>query len=193
MPGRPLRRCVKHTADGGAQTVCPTSSTTPRMSVSLPAPMVRSGQRSSSARRKKAPVAFDEEPDDGFPAAPGVAHGDQAAVCRGLVGRPRRSRPYARVGLVQWGLGWPPPFGFGATGASGRSARCRVRTRPGASARPGIHLGTGPGTRADWRSRTPRRIEIDLEPRIAPPGSAASGCAGRTQCPIAGTRRSACR
>ena len=30
--------------------------------------------------------ALDEEPDDGFPAAPGVAHRDQAAVRGGLVG-----------------------------------------------------------------------------------------------------------
>ena len=34
-------------------------------------------------------VALDEEPDDGFSAAPGVAHRDQAAVGRGLVGSTR--------------------------------------------------------------------------------------------------------
>ena len=33
-----------------------------------------------------APLALDEEPDHGFPAAPGVTHRDQAAVGRGLVG-----------------------------------------------------------------------------------------------------------
>ena len=31
-------------------------------------------------------IALDEEPDDGFPATPGVAHRDQAVVRRGLVG-----------------------------------------------------------------------------------------------------------
>ena len=31
-------------------------------------------------------LVLDEEPDHGFPAAPGLAHRDQAAVGRGLVG-----------------------------------------------------------------------------------------------------------
>ena len=51
-----------------------------------------------------APVAFDEEPDDGFPDAPGIAHRDEAAVHRGLVGiDPRRSRPPGRAEP------WRPP------------------------------------------------------------------------------------
>ena len=36
--------------------------------------------------QEPAPVPLNEEPDDSFPAAPGIAHRDQAAVCRGLVG-----------------------------------------------------------------------------------------------------------
>ena len=59
---------------GGAQTVLPTNTTTPRMSVSLPPSRVRSGQRPSSARKVRRP---------------------SAAGSSG--GRPRRSRPPARA------------------------------------------------------------------------------------------------
>ena len=45
-------------AGGGAQTVFPTNTTTPRMSVSLLASTMRSGQRSSSARRNGWPSAL---------------------------------------------------------------------------------------------------------------------------------------
>ena len=60
-------------AGGGAQTAFPKSTTTLRMSVSLPTSTVRSGRRPSSAQ-EPGPVALDEEPDDGLPAARGVAY-----------------------------------------------------------------------------------------------------------------------
>ena len=85
MPGRQLRRCAP--APAVALTRC--CRRTPR----------RPGCRSrcwrrwcapGSARRARAqgpaPVALDEEPDDGLAAARGIAHRDQAAVGRRLVG-----------------------------------------------------------------------------------------------------------
>ena len=47
---------------------------------------VRNKAEAAYARSDPAPLALDEEPDHGFPAAPGVTHRDQAAVGRGLVG-----------------------------------------------------------------------------------------------------------
>ena len=70
---------------GGAQMAFPTSTTTPRMSASLSASTVHSGQRWSCVP-DPAPVSLDEELEDGFPAVPGIANRDQAAVSRGLFG-----------------------------------------------------------------------------------------------------------
>ena len=52
----------------------PTSTTTPRMAVSLLASMVRSGAPVVERAQDPTPVAHDKEPDDdGFPAALGIA------------------------------------------------------------------------------------------------------------------------
>ena len=68
------------------------------MSVSLPASTVRSGQRPSSAQ-EPAPVALDEEPDNGFPTARGVAHRVQPNGVRPWVFRYRRDGKPHRVML----------------------------------------------------------------------------------------------
>ena len=44
--------------------------------------------------------------------------------------RPSAATPWPANGSTGCGVGWPPPFGPGATRASGRAARCRARTRP---------------------------------------------------------------
>ena len=67
------------------------------MSVSLSTSTVRSGQRSSSAQ-DPAPVALDEEPDDGFHSAPRAAHRDQPDGTRAWVFR------YRRDGKPHWGM-----------------------------------------------------------------------------------------
>ena len=85
IPSRPLRGCARRGVGGGAQSAFPANTTTPRLSASLSASTVRSGPRWSRAP-DPAPLALDEEPDDGFPAVPGVANRDQTAVSRGLVG-----------------------------------------------------------------------------------------------------------
>ena len=86
MPSRPRRRLAKGGAGGGAQTVLPTRTTTPRVSVSLPVSTVRSWSALVERAQEPASVVLNEETDNGFSAARGVAHRDQAPLGRGLVG-----------------------------------------------------------------------------------------------------------
>ena len=58
--------------------------------------------------------------------------------CQTSPARVSAAAPGTHAGLGQLGVGWPPPFGPGTARASGRASRCRARSRPGASARPGI-------------------------------------------------------
>ena len=77
--------------------------------------------------------------------------------------------PGTHAGFTQWGVGWPPPFGSGTGRASGRAARCRARTRPGTSARPGIPRQNR--TAISCRSERPLKRERHRErrPRFASP------------------------
>ena len=129
-----------------------------------------------------APVALDEEPDNGFPAAPGIANRDQAAVRRRLVGVDPDvvSHPHARshgvlrdendecLAAEHRPPGSPPRRRERARGSRNGVWDGRHTSAPALPVHPGAQLDAGPGPGpALGSSRHPiSEPDPELEPHV---------------------------
>ena len=151
----------------------------------------RTNRSADKCAQDPASVALDGEPDDGLPAAPGVAYRDQATVDRGLVGvdpavvtHPHardhgvlgdvhdeclaaeyRTRPAPRRGAGDAHGARPMGHGVAATLRPRRCPCIRARSSMPVPSRPPI---SEPNAALEPYGDLGRRVEIDLEPQVAP-------------------------